>query len=312
MHNSGELDEYGKDEDIAALLVSGTPESVELAIQQLQKRRGRNIWGILSKYPGLRREDIEELYCWGLHVLAARSLNGKFKAARSGAGALALWARIVELDACDLLRKKTRRIRDAFGPLDDDCHYYDDSVDFDDLVLAIEGHLRDMHRDQQIVMRTYVEMVCDGHARRTGLLPPGLFTENVNQSLRRVTLTEIEVHSLLMKGLSELWPLDPFGTDSNDVKLVGLTRVVLQSYRRLALEEPSRRAGSQSHRRPEGSVPQPEGLAVQADPPSSRTLTENVNISLSQVSLSDGEVGSLFRSGRETLRQFLQDKGFQP
>jgi hypothetical protein len=109
-----------------------------------------------------------------------------------------------------------------------------------------------------------------------------------------------------------LWPLDPFGTDSNDVKLVGLTRVVLQSYRRLALEEPSRRAGSQSHRRPEGSVPQPEGLAVQADPPSSRTLTENVNISLSQVSLSEDEVGSLFRSGRETLRQFLQDKGFQP
>lgn len=317
MHGPGEPGKHGNDEDIANLYVSGTPENVELATALLHKRHGlRTIALLCVVFRGLKFHDAEEIYNSALYTVANRALNGRFVAKPGGTGALGLLKTIVGRRAVDFLRKKGRRSIVAYVQFDsDDCPCVDDSWDFENLMNAIEDQLQDLACDRQIVLRTYVELVSDGHASITGRMPLALFRDVVNKSIRQATLTNEEVQSFWDEGLRKLrklWNSGKYGADSIDTGLVGFARLVLQSLRQLAPEQFEMEMSSLSGGRTRRHFSQPEGLKVEIGSLPLEQVTEAVNNSICFVELTGWEVRLLFDCGRDKLRSFLWNRGIQP
>ena len=129
---------------------------------------------------------------------------GKFKAKGSVTGLL---RDIMRFDGIDCLRRKGRwwRYVRRAPPATAAIVRFDDSHDLEDLLTVIHKCMdTTLGILEQVVLRAYVRLVCDGFATATGRLSLRLLTGDVNRSIHPQHLSEEEVRALYRKGRDKL------------------------------------------------------------------------------------------------------------
>jgi hypothetical protein len=204
MHGPGEPGNLGKDADIEALLQSNKLDDVFAGLKMVDERYRYRMSGFLRlKYPGLSSDDLASIWESSMTALLRLVQQGRFKARGSLGGLLRM---ILEFDAIDRLRRYSRcRIdRDA----DVEVHAvirFDDPHELKDLLTAIDAYLsQDLPNTVQQVLRTYVRLVCGGHATSTGRISLKLLTDEVNRAIHPRRLSQTRIRSALRRGRKEL------------------------------------------------------------------------------------------------------------
>ena len=202
MHGPGERDQ---DADIEALLLGKEPEDVIYGLQIVDKRyRYRMVRYLEARFPGLSSPERARIWEGSLDGLMDLIQKGKFEAKGSVTGLL---RDIIHCDAVDCLRRKKRwkRFVRRAGQTTDTIIRFDDRHNLADLLAAINQYTDTMLDIlEQVVLRTYVRLLCEGHATATGRLSLPLLTREVNDSIHPQRLSQTTVQSLHRKGREKL------------------------------------------------------------------------------------------------------------
>jgi len=114
---------------------------------------------------------------------------------------------IIQFDAIDCLRRKKRwrqYLRRA-PPTTDAITRFDDPHDLAELMTAIDKYVDTALKNlEQVVLRTYVRLICEGHATQTGRVSLRLLTTEVNRSIGPRRLSNEKVRSLFHEGRGKL------------------------------------------------------------------------------------------------------------
>ena len=191
MLGQGGCGKDGKDAHLEHLLLSEKPDEARAGMNMVDERyRYRMGRYLRSNFPGLSAQEIADIWEGALEALLWRIQTKKFRATGSVSGLL---VQIVFWDAVDCLRKN----RGRFVHRDDLDTFvgvpFHDLDGLEHLLAVIEKCLQSLPVDQEIVLRAYVRLVCEGHASKTGKLPLSLLTEEVKLLLRSKSSTQNKV-----------------------------------------------------------------------------------------------------------------------
>lgn len=207
MHGPGEPRDHDKDKDadIEDLLLSKQPEDVIRGLALVDERYRYPMVGNLKKeFPGSSKQERTDIWERALGKLMDRILEGKYKARGNVTGLLIV---IIRRDAINCLRRRMlweQYLRRA-PPTTDAIIRFDDPHDLEELLTAIEKYFGTALKNlEQVVLRTYVRLICEEHATQTGRLSLRLLTEEVNRSIRPRRLSSEKVRSLYRKGRGKL------------------------------------------------------------------------------------------------------------
>lgn len=205
MHGPGEPGERDKDADIEVLLLSKEPEGVIDGLELVDERyRNRMARFLKKEFPGLSPQERADIWVKAIGALTDQLLAGKFKAKGNVTGLLCSFIRC---DAIDCLRRKMlwRQYLRHAPPATDAIIRIDGPHDLEESLTEIEKYFGTALKNlEQVVLRTYLRLICEGHATQTGRLSLRLLTKEVNRSIGPRRLSSEKVRSLLRKGRGKL------------------------------------------------------------------------------------------------------------
>lgn len=202
MHGPGGPD---KDAEIERLLLSEVEEDVIAGLAMVVKEYQAPVFRNLKhKYPGLVEWELLEICANFPGELLIHIKADKLKETGSVKG---LSFTIADRDAIDCLRRRNRwkHFLRVTRPTEEVLVRFDDRHDSAEL-LAVISEFADVALDhqEQLVLRTYVRLVCKGYATVTGRLPLQLLTNEVNHSIKSARLSKKHVHALHRRAKNRL------------------------------------------------------------------------------------------------------------
>lgn len=171
-------DNQGKDARIRKKLRSKDDalkrEGVAMTDAKYRYRIGR---AIEARFSGLKN-DVQDVWQLTLLTLWGFALTGKIS--KSGDMFPLLWT-IAKLHALNIARGNERRIKANSEAVEQQAFHRREMAGLVDLLTDLEPYLGRLTDKQQLVIRTYVQLVCQGHASETGGMPLDLLVAAVNK-----------------------------------------------------------------------------------------------------------------------------------